>query len=134
PSRPVEVLGLSGVPKAGDEFIVLDDDKMAKSVSEQRQHKARESELASVTKISLNNLFEKFQEGEMKELRVVLRADVQGTLEAFSKAIEEMATEEIKVKIIHTGTGSVVESDILLASASDALVIGFNVRPAAKVK
>ncbi len=134
PSRPVEVLGLSGVPQAGDEFIVLADEKMTKSVSEQRQHKARESELASATKISLDNLFEKLQEGEMKELRVVLRADVQGTLEAFSKAIEDLATDEIKVKIIHAGTGSIVESDILLASASDALVIGFNVRPAAKVK
>lgn len=134
PSKPVEVLGLSGVPRAGDEFIVLADEKMAKSVSEQRQHKVRETELASATKISLDNLFEKLQEGEMKELRVVLRADVQGTLEAFTKAIEDLATEEIKVKIIHAGTGSIVESDILLASASDALVIGFNVRPAAKVK
>ncbi len=134
PSRPVEVLGLGGVPLAGDEFIVLADEKMVKTVSEQRQHKVRESELASATKISLDNLFEKLQEGEMKELRVVLRADVQGTLEAFSKTIMDLATEEIKVKIIHAGTGSIVESDILLASASDALVIGFNVRPAAKVK
>jgi translation initiation factor IF-2 len=133
PSMPVEIQGLSGVPKAGDEFVVVPDEKMARSVSSDRQLKSRETELGSSTKISLENLFEKLQGGEMKELRVVLRADVQGTLEAFSKAIQELSTDAIKVKILHAGTGTIIESDILLAAASDALIIGFNVRPSSKV-
>ncbi|MBU0910543.1 MAG: translation initiation factor IF-2 [Proteobacteria bacterium] len=133
PSMPVEIQGLSGVPKAGDEFVVVPDEKMARSVSSDRQLKSRESELGSSTKISLENLFEKLQEGEMKELRVVLRADVQGTLEAFGKAIQELSTDAIKVKLLHSGTGTIIESDVLLAAASDALIIGFNVRPSGKV-
>lgn len=133
PAMPVEVQGLSGVPRAGDEFVVVPDEKMAKNVSQQRQLRSREIELASGSKISLDNLFEKLQEGEVKELRVILRSDVQGTLEAFSKAIEELSTDAIKVKILHSGTGTIIESDILLAAASDALIIGFNVRPSAKV-
>lgn len=133
PSMPVEIQGLSGVPKAGDEFVVVPDEKMARSVSSDRQLKSRETELASSTKISLENLFEKLQEGEVKELRVVLRADVQGTLEAFGKAIQELSTDAIKVKILHAGTGTIIESDVLLAAASDALIIGFNVRPSGKV-
>ena len=133
PSMPVEIQGLSGVPKAGDEFVVVPDEKMARSVSSDRQLKSRETELASSTKISLENLFAKLQEGEVKELRVVLRADVQGTLEAFAKAIQELSTDAIKVKILHSGTGTIIESDVLLAAASDALIIGFNVRPSGKV-
>ena len=133
PSMPVEIQGLSGVPKAGDEFVVVPDEKMARSVSSDRQLKSRESELASSTKITLENLFEKLQEGEVKELRVVLRADVQGTLEAFGKAIQELSTDAIKLKILHAGTGTIIESDVLLAAASDALIIGFNVRPTGKV-
>jgi len=134
PAMPVEVQGLSGVPSAGDEFVVVPDEKMAKSVSADRQMKSREVELATSTKISLENLFEKMKEGEVKELRVALRADVQGTLEAFGKAIEQLSTDEIRVKILHEGTGTITESDVLLAAASDALIIGFNVRPSAKVQ
>lgn len=134
PSIPVEVQGLAGVPSAGDEFIVVTDEKMAKSVSNARALKAREMELGANTKISLDRLFEKMNEGEVQELRVVLRADVQGTLEAFVKAAEELSTKEIKVKVLHEGTGTITESDILLASASEAIIIGFNVRPTAKVK
>ena len=134
PATPVEIQGLSGVPQAGDEFVVVKDDKMAKSVSASRQLKARESELAATSKISLDKLFEQMQEGDVKELRVVLRADVQGTLEAFGKAIEELSTDEIKVKVLHEGVGAMTESDILLASASEAIIIGFNVRPPVKVK
>jgi len=133
PSMPVEVQGLGGVPRAGDEFVVVPDEKMAKSVSQQRQLLNRETELATGSKISLDNLFEKLQEGEMKELRVILRSDVQGTLEAFGKAIKELATDAIKVKILHSGTGTIIENDVLLAAASDALIIGFNVRPSLKV-
>jgi translation initiation factor IF-2 len=133
PSTPVEVQGLSGVPKAGDEFVVVPDEKMARSVSSDRQLKSRESVLATGTKISLDNLFDKLQEGDIKELRVLLRADVQGTLEAFGKAIEKLSTDAIKVKVLHEGTGTIVESDVSLAAASDALIIGFNVRPSVKV-
>ncbi|MFC1523383.1 translation initiation factor IF-2 [Thermodesulfobacteriota bacterium] len=133
-SMPVEVHGLSGVPQAGDEFVVVPDEKLAKSVSAQRQLKTREVELAVTSKISLENLFDKLQEGEIKELRVILRADVQGTLEAFKKSIQNLSTDEIKVKILHEGTGTLLESDILLAAASDALIIGFNVRPTMKIQ
>ncbi|MDH3394198.1 MAG: translation initiation factor IF-2, partial [Desulfobulbaceae bacterium] len=134
PSTPVEVQGLSGVPRAGDEFIVVTDEKMAKTVSAERQMKSRESELASGSKISLDNLFERMQEADVKELRVLLRADVQGTLEAFGESLKKLSTDEIKVKILHQGTGTIIESDVLLAAASDALVIGFNVRPSTKVQ
>jgi translation initiation factor IF-2 len=134
PSIPVEVQGISGVPSAGDEFIVVTDEKMAKSVSGARALKAREMELGANTKISLDKLFEKMNEGVVQELRVIIRADVQGTLEAFAKAAEELSTKEIKVKVLHEGTGTITESDILLASASEAIVIGFNVRPTTKVK
>ncbi len=134
PTTPVEIQGLSGVPQAGDEFIVVRDEKMAKNLSASRQLKARELELASTSKISLDKLFEQVKLGDIKELRVVLRSDVQGTLEAFKKAIEELSTDEIKVRILHEGTGTITESDVLLASASDAIIIGFNVRPPVKVK
>ncbi len=134
PSIPVEVQGLSGVPSAGDEFVVVTDEKMARSVSQVRALKARESELGANTKISLDKLFEQMSEGEVRELRVVLRSDVQGTLEAFAKAAEELSTKVIKVRVLHEGTGTITESDILLASASDAIIIGFNVRPNVKVK
>ncbi|MDR3630844.1 MAG: translation initiation factor IF-2 [Desulfocapsaceae bacterium] len=134
PSIPVEVQGLSGVPSAGDEFVVVTDEKMARNVSYSRSLKIRETELGASSKISLDKLFEKMSQGDVKELRVVLRADVQGTLEAFAKAAEELSTDQIKVRVLHEGTGTITESDILLASASEAIIIGFNVRPAAKVK
>jgi translation initiation factor IF-2 len=134
PAIPVEVQGLSGVPSAGDEFVVVTDEKMARSVSQVRALKARESELGATSKISLDKLFEQMSEGDVQELRVVLRADVQGTLEAFAKSAEDLSTKSIKVRILHEGTGTITESDILLASASDAIIIGFNVRPTVKVK
>ena len=134
PSIPVEVQGLSGVPQAGDEFIVVPDEKMAKSVASSRQLKAREVELAAATKVSLDNLFEKMAEQDVKELRVVLRADVQGTLQAFGQAAENLSTKAIRVRSLHEGTGSITENDIHLAAASDAIIIGFNVRPTVKVK
>lgn len=134
PSIPVEVQGLSGVPQAGDEFVVLTDEKMAKSVASARQLKARETELASATKVSLENLFEKMAEQDVKELRVILRADVQGTLQAFGQAAENLSTKAIRVRSLHEGTGSITENDIHLAAASDAIIIGFNVRPTVKVK
>ncbi len=134
PSTPVEVQGLSGVPRAGDEFIVVADEKTAKTVSAERQMKSRENELASGSKISLDNLFERMEEAEVKELKVLLRADVQGTLEAFGESLKKLSTDAIKVKILHQGTGTIIESDVLLAAASEALIIGFNVRPSTKVQ
>jgi translation initiation factor IF-2 len=134
PSMPVEVQGISGVPQAGDEFVVVTDEKMAKNVSEARQLKAREHELASASKVSLDNLFEKMAEQDLKELRVVLRADVQGTLEAFGQAAEKLSTDAIRVRVLHEGSGSITENDVHLAAASDAVIIGFNVRPSIKVK
>ncbi len=134
PAIPVEVQGLTGVPQAGDEFIVVTDEKMARSVSQARILRARELELAAGSKVSLDRLFEKISETEIQELRVVLRADVQGTLEAFCSAAEKLSTDTVKVRILHEGTGTITESDILLASASDAIIIGFNVRPTTKVK
>ncbi|MCF8055867.1 MAG: translation initiation factor IF-2 [Desulfocapsa sp.] len=134
PSIPVEVQGLTGVPSAGDEFVVVTDEKMAKNVAQARTLKVRESELAAGSKVSLDSLFEKLSEGDVQELRIVLRADVQGTLEAFGKAAEKLSTDEVKVKILHEGTGTMTESDVLLASASDAIIIGFNVRSSGKVK
>jgi len=134
PSMPVEVQGLTGVPSAGDEFVVVTDEKMAKSVAQARTLKVRESELAAGSKVSLDTLFEKLSEGDVQELRIVLRADVQGTLEAFGQAAEKLSTDEVKVKILHEGTGTMTDSDVLLASASEAIIIGFNVRPSGKVK
>jgi len=134
PSIPVEVQGLTGVPSAGDEFVVVTNEKMAKSVAQARTLKVREGELAAGSKVSLDSLFEKLSEGEVQELRIILRADVQGTLEAFGKAAEKLSTDEVKVKILHEGTGTMTASDVLLASASEAIIIGFNVRPSGKVK
>ncbi|MCI5147985.1 MAG: translation initiation factor IF-2 [Candidatus Electrothrix sp. MAN1_4] len=134
PSLPVEVQGLSGVPQAGDEFLVVTDEKMAKAVSDARQLKVRESELASASKVSLDNLFEKMAEQEMEELRVILRSDVQGTLRAFCQAAEKLSTDVIRVRVLQEGTGAITENDVYLASASDAIIIGFNVRPSVKVK
>ncbi|MDH3329280.1 MAG: translation initiation factor IF-2, partial [Desulfobulbaceae bacterium] len=108
--------------------------KMAKSVSESRQLKAREFELASASKVSLDNLFERMAEQDLKELRVVIRSDVQGTLEAFGQAAEKLSTDEIRVRVLHEGAGSITENDVHLAAASDAIIIGFNVRPSVKVK
>ncbi len=134
PSIPVEVQGITGVPSAGDEFVVVTDEKMAKNVAQARTLKVRESELAAGSKVSLDTLFEKLSEGDVQELRIVLRADVQGTLEAFGQAAEKLSTDEVKVKILHEGTGTMTDSDVLLASASEAVIIGFNVRPSGKVK
>jgi translation initiation factor IF-2 len=134
PSIPVEIQGLSGVPSAGDEFLVVADEKMAKNVSQARAMKAREAELGASSKISLDKLFDRMSEGEVQELRLIIRADVQGTLEAFAKAAQDLSTKDIKVRVLHEGTGTISDSDILLASASDAIALGFNVRPTVKVK
>ncbi len=128
PGLPVEVQGFSGVPEAGDEFQVLEDERKAKQIAMMRQQKQREAALARMTRVSLERLYQQIKEGMVKELKMVLKADVHGSIEALSKALSELGNEEIKVNIIHTGIGDVTESDIMLASASDAIVVGFNVK------
>ena len=134
PSTPVEVLGFSEVPQAGDDFIVMPDEQKARKVAEYRARKQREAEVAREAKMSLEKLFEKLREGEIKELKVILKADVQGTLEALADSLRKLSTEEVRVNIIRTGIGAVSESDVMLASASEAIIIGFNVRPTTKAK
>lgn len=130
PSMPVEVLGLSGVPAAGDEFVVLPDEKKAREVAEYRQKKHRETELAKgVQKISLDNVFDRIKAQGMKELSIVLKTDVQGSVEAISDALNKLSTPDVQIKIVASGIGAISESDVLLASASNAIVIGFNVKP-----
>jgi translation initiation factor IF-2 len=134
PSMPVEVHGISGVPQAGDEFVVVADEKRAKQVAAHRQLKMREAELSKVTKVTLDNLFARIKEGETKELRVVLKGDTQGSLEAVTDSLHKLSAEEIRVNIIHSAAGAVTETDVMLASASDAIIIGFNVRASLKVQ
>jgi translation initiation factor IF-2 len=125
---PVEVQGFSGVPEAGDEFQVLEDERKVKQIAMMRQQKQREAALARLSRVSLERLYQQIQEGAVKELKVILKADVQGSIEALTKALSELGNKEIKVNLIHTGIGEVTESDIMLASASDAIVVGFNVK------
>jgi translation initiation factor IF-2 len=134
PSMPVEIQGLSGVPEAGNEFTVLPDEKKAREVAEYRQRKAREAELVKSSKISLENVFERLKEQELKELNIILKTDVQGSIEALSDALQKLSTQDIKVNVVRSGIGAIAESDVLLASASDAIVIGFNVRPSPQAK
>ncbi|MDY6851990.1 MAG: translation initiation factor IF-2 [Thermodesulfobacteriota bacterium] len=134
PSIPVEIQGITGVPQAGDEFVVLEDEKQAKQVSQHRQLKQREKDLIKTSKVTLESLYESIREDQTKELNLVLKADVQGSLEAIADALGKLATEEIKINLVHSSTGAISDNDIMLASASDALVVGFNVRPNAKVQ
>jgi translation initiation factor IF-2 len=128
PGLPAEVQGFSGVPEAGDEFLVLEDERKAKQIAMMRQQKQREATLARISRVSLEKLYQQVREGAVKELKMVLKADVHGSIEALAKALSELGTKDIKVSLIHSGLGEVSESDIMLASASDAIVVGFNVR------
>ena len=132
PSFPVEILGLQGVPQAGDSFVAVADEAKARQVAEYRQSKQREAELVKSSKVSLEELYDQIKAGDVKELRVVLKADVQGSVEALTDALSRMSTDEVKLKVIHGSVGGITESDILLAAASNAIVIGFNVRPESK--
>jgi translation initiation factor IF-2 len=129
PAIPVEIQGVSGVPQAGDEFIVMEDDKQAKAVSQHRLLKQRESELVKTSKLTLENLFDHIKAGAVKGLNLIIKADVQGSLEAILDAVGKLSTPEIKITVIHSSTGAVSETDIMLASASKALVIGFGLKP-----
>jgi translation initiation factor IF-2 len=134
PSMPVEIIGLSGVPNAGDEFIAVKDEKDAKQVSAHRSQKQRSNELAKSSRMSLDSLFEKMQEGEVKDLNLILKADVHGSIEALTEALTKLSNEEVKINIVHAATGTITESDVSLATVSDAIIIGFNVRPNTKVQ
>jgi translation initiation factor IF-2 len=129
PSIPIEVIGLPGVPSAGDVFQVVSDERMARQIAEERAQKRKASELAGPAKVSLDDLFAKIQEGAVKELAIVIKADVQGSSEALAGAVEKLSTDAVKLRVIHNGVGGIMESDVLLAAASRAVIIGFNVRP-----
>jgi translation initiation factor IF-2 len=132
PSSPVEILGLQGVPQAGDSFIAVSDESKARQVAEHRHNKQRETELVKSSKVSLEELYHQIKTGDVKELQVVVKADVQGSVEALTDALTRMSTAEVKLRVLHGSVGGITESDILLAAASNAIVIGFNVRPESK--
>ncbi|MDY6837670.1 MAG: translation initiation factor IF-2 [Thermodesulfobacteriota bacterium] len=134
PSIPVEVHGLSGVPMAGDEFIVMADDKTVKQVAEHRAQKQRVRELAKTSRLTLEKYYEQIQDGVVKDLNLIIRADVQGSIEALTEAVQKIPSTEVKVSIVHSATGAIAESDVMLATVSNAIVIGFNVRPNPKVR
>ena len=129
PSVPVEITGLAEVPAPGDEFNAVTDERMARELVEQRKQAAKDAAANAMTKVTLDNLFAKMQEGEMKELPLLVKADVQGSAEAIKASLEKISNEEVRVKVIHTGVGAINESDILLASTAGAIIVGFNVRP-----
>ncbi|NLN52694.1 MAG: translation initiation factor IF-2 [Firmicutes bacterium] len=134
PSTPVEILGLTDVPEAGDDLQAVTDDKMARQIAEKRAEKKREVELNKSAKVSLDDLFEQIQQGEVKDLNIIIKADVQGSFEALRDSLLKLSNDEVRVQIIHGGVGAVAESDVMLASASNALIIGFNVRPEPNVR
>jgi len=134
PAMPVEVQGFDGVPDAGDEFVVVADEKVARKISDTRKGKQREKELAKETKFTLDKFLAAKAGEKVKVLNLVVKSDVQGSQEAITDALNKLSGDEVRIEIIHSGTGAITESDILLASASNAIIIGFNVRPTAKVK
>ncbi|MED4401490.1 translation initiation factor IF-2 [Metabacillus fastidiosus] len=129
PSTPVEITGLSDVPQAGDQFMVFGDEKQARQVGEARAQKQIDEQRSSGSKLSLDDLFEQIKQGEIKDINLIVKADVQGTVEALSASLQKIEVEGVRVKIIHSGVGAITEYDIMLAAASNAIVIGFNVRP-----
>lgn len=129
PSMPVEILGISDVPNAGDQFVVVGSDKIARSIADKRKARAREEMLKAGQKVSLDDFFKQMQEGAVKDLNVIIKADVQGSVQAVKQSLEKLSNEEVAVRVIHGGAGAINESDVMLATASNAIIIGFNVRP-----
>ncbi|MBU3189258.1 translation initiation factor IF-2 [Clostridium bowmanii] len=129
PSIPVEILGLSEVPEAGDRFNVVKDEKTARNMAETRKSKSREEHFKASNRVSMENLYSQIQEGSVKELGVIVKADVQGSVEAVRQSLEKLSTDNVKVRVIHSGVGAITETDVTLAAASNAIIIGFNVRP-----
>ena len=134
PSTPVEILGFSEVPEAGETFIGIKDERDARYAAQIQAIKKREEEMRKSSKVSLDDLFAKISEGEVKELNIIIKADVRGSVEAISQSLEKLSTDEVKVRIIHVGVGAINESDVMLADASNAIIIGFNVRPDAQTR
>ena len=134
PSIPVEVVGFTDIPGAGETFIVVSEERMAKQISLYRQEKIREKELSKLSKVSLEELYSKIKKGEVKELNVIIKADVQGSIEAVKEALNKLSAEAVKVNILHDAVGGITETDVNLASASNAIIIGFNVRPGPKAQ
>ena len=134
PSMPVEILGFSEVPEAGETFIAIKDERDARYAAQIQAIKKREEEMRKSARVSLDDLFAKISEGEVKDLNIIIKADVRGSVEAISQSLEKLSTEEVKVNIIHVGVGAINESDVMLADASNAIIIGFNVRPDAQTR
>ena len=134
PSVPVEVLGFDNTPEAGETFQVVEDDKLAREIASHRQQIKREEEQQKLSKVNLDDLFKSIQEGQLKELNLIIKADVQGSVEALRHSLEQLNTDEVKVNIIHSGVGAITETDVMLASTSNAIIIGFNVRPVTEAK
>jgi len=133
PSMPVEVLGLTEVPQAGDNFMVVADEKLAKQIAQKRVEKLREATLQKEQRVSLEDLFNRIQDNEI-DLNIIIKADVQGSAEALQESLMKIETEKVKIKIIHKGVGAITESDVMLASASNAIIIGYNIRPEANAR
>jgi translation initiation factor IF-2 len=131
PSMPVEVLGLNDVPDAGDVMYAVEDDKLAKQVSEERKANMKVQQVKVTSKTTLDELFNQLKEGEVKDLNLIIKADVQGSVEAVHQALEKLSNDQVRVRSIHGGVGAITESDVMLATASNAIIIGFNVRPSA---
>ncbi len=129
PSVPVEITGLDDVPQAGDKFDAVTDERLARELVAQRRSAQKEKKFNARTKVTLDNLFEQMQKGDMKELQLVVKADVQGSVEAVCQSLEKLSNDEARVDIIHSGVGAINESDVMLAAASNAIIVGFNVRP-----
>ena len=129
PSVPVEITGLAEVPEAGDTFNAVEDECLARELVEQRKHEAKQAKFNEYQKVTLDNLFSQIEQGEMKELSLIVKADVQGSVEAVTQSLEKLSNDEVRVRVIHGGVGGIKESDVMLASASNAIIIGFNVRP-----
>ena len=134
PSVPVEITGLAEVPEAGDTFNAVEDERLARELVEQRKHEAKQAKFNEYQKVTLDNLFSQIEQGEMKELSLIVKADVQGSVEAVTQSLEKLSNDEVRVRVIHGGVGGIKESDVMLASASNAIIIGFNVRPDAMAK
>ncbi|MGN0604066.1 MAG: translation initiation factor IF-2 [Oscillospiraceae bacterium] len=129
PSCPVEITGLAEVPSAGDTFNAVEDERLARELVEQRKHEAKQELFSQYQKVTLDNLFSQIEQGEIKELPIIVKADVQGSVEAVRQSLEKLSNDEVRVKVIHGGVGAVSESDVMLADASNAIIVGFNVRP-----
>ncbi|MDE6788180.1 MAG: translation initiation factor IF-2 [Ruminococcus sp.] len=129
PSVPVEITGLAEVPSAGDVFNAVEDERLARELVEQRKHEAKQEQFNAYRKVTLDNLFSQIAEGEIKELPIIVKADVQGSVEAVKQSLEKLSNNEVRVRVIHGAVGAVKESDVMLASASNAIIVGFNVRP-----